>query len=106
MKGLMFYCTLSVVAFLSTSALDQSSVDDEYIAQLGPDFTTEDEIQRTPGLTVIRKYHIGSLRFALVKTDGIFRRTKRDINLNLVPNAIVKLKRADFHGRAYNKNTL
>ena len=105
MMGLMFYCTLSVVVFFSTSALDQRSVDDEYIAQLGPDFTTEDEIQRTPGMTVIQKYHIGSLRFALVKTDSIFRRTKRDIQIKLVPNAIVT--RPDIQGldnRYYYKN--
>ena len=106
MMGLMFYCTLSVVTFFSASALDQRSIDNEYIVQLGPDFTTEDEIQSTPGITVIRKYHIGSLRFALVKTDSIFRRTKRDINIKLVPNAIVKgadVQRPD--STTYDKNS-
>ena len=90
MKGLLAYSVLCAIMMTSASVFDQNSVYDEYIVQLGQELTTEDELKRVPGITIIRIYNIGSLQYALVESNSTFSPASLGKNVKLVPNKMVK----------------
>ena len=90
MTGLLVYSVLCTIMMTSASVFDQNSVDDEYIVQLGQDLTTKDDLERVPGITIIRTYNIGSLQYALVKSNSTFSPASLAKNVKLVPNRLVK----------------
>ena len=90
MKGLLVYSVLCAMMMPCASVDDQNSVDNEYIVQIGQDFTTEDKLERVQGITITRTYKIGSLQYALVKSNSTFSRASLGKNVKLVPNRIVK----------------
>ena len=90
MTGLLVYSVLCAVMMSSASVYDQYSVDDEYIVQLGQDLTTEDDLERVAGISIIRTYNIGLLQYALLKSNRTFSPASLGKNVKLVINRIVK----------------